>query len=53
MKADLPLSDSLRQLAESELEADESHVYEDKLAPMQSMQNHWHGLIVFVDNPEI
>ncbi len=36
-----------------ELEADESEVHEARLKAMVSMKNHWDGLIVFVDNPEI
>ncbi len=45
--------DDMKKTVERELEADESQVQEARIAAMKSMKNHWHGLIVFIDNPEI
>ena len=45
--------DDMKKTVERELEADESQVQEARLAAMKSMKNHWHGLIVFVEHPEI
>jgi transposase len=36
-----------------EIKAAEDHVHEAGLKAMISMKNHWKGLIIFVDNPEI
>jgi len=45
--------DDMKKSVELELAVDESQVHEASLAAMKSMKNHWHGLIVFVENPEI
>ncbi|MCK5845724.1 MAG: hypothetical protein KAG97_13510, partial [Victivallales bacterium] len=38
---------------DSELKLDEDQVLETSFKAMKSMRNHWDGLIVFLDNPEI
>ena len=36
-----------------ELSMDEDHVHEARFKAMESIKNHWDGLTVFLDNPEI
>lgn len=36
-----------------EVEVEEGEVHEARLKAMVSMKNHWNGLIIFVENPEI
>ena len=56
LEYDTKLRDAITKMEKEinvELEADENEVHEARFKAMVSMKNHWDGLIVFVDNPEI
>jgi len=56
LEYDTKLRDAITKMEKEinvELEVDENEVHEARLKAMVSMKNHWAGLIVFVDNPEI
>ena len=45
--------DRMEKEINAELEMDENHVHEARFKAMESIKNHWDGLTVFLDNPEI
>ena len=45
--------DEMEREIDSELKMDENQVLEARFKAMKSIRNHWDGLIVFLDNPEI
>ncbi len=45
--------DEMEKEIDSELKMDEDQVFEARFKAMKSIRNHWDGLIVFLDNPEI
>jgi len=45
--------DKMKKEVDTELEADRDGGNEVRIKTMESMKNHWNGLTVFVDNPEI
>jgi len=45
--------DRMEKDINAELEMDENHVHEARFKAMKSIKNHWDGLTVFLDNPEI
>jgi transposase len=45
--------DRMKKEIDAELEIDENHVHEARFKTMKSMKNHWDGLTVFLDHPEI
>jgi transposase len=56
LEYDTQLRDAITKMEKEinvELETDENEVHEARLKAMVSMNNHWGGLIVFVDNSEI
>lgn len=56
LEYDTKLRDAITKMQKEinvELGADENEVHEARFKAMVSMKNHWDGLIVFVDNPEI
>ncbi len=45
--------ETMKNELDTEVEYDEDTVHIARLKAMKSMKNHWDGLIVFVDNPEV
>ncbi len=56
LEYDTKLRQELREMGkeiDAELEMDEDQVHEARFKAIKSMRNHWDGLNVFVDHPEI
>ena len=52
--ADIPLRDALRLMAEArDKELADENLHPAKRKVLQSLMNHWKGLTVFVDHPEV
>ena len=45
--------DRMEKEINTELKMDENHVHEARFKAMESIKNHWDGLTVFLDHPEI
>ena len=45
--------DKMKKEIDAELEINENEVHEARFKAIESMKNHWDGLIVFVEHPEV
>ena len=45
--------DEMEKEIDAELEMDEEQIHEARFKTMESMKNHWNGLTVFLEHPEI